>query len=159
MSPSPDIGSTKCGHDSHFVMRTGKIKPCGFSLIELMIVIVIISILAAIAFPSYQSSIRKSKRTAAKAALLDLASREEKYYSLNNTYASLTTLGMSSSIKDGGGNTLYSLSVGDITTPANAPTTNFVGTATPSGDQANDTCGTYTLNSLGQQTPTTAGCW
>lgn len=132
----------------------------GFSLIELMIVIVLIAIIAAIAFPSYQESIRKSRRTLAKTALLDLVSQEEKYYSLNNAYASLATLGISSSVTDSSGRSFYTLSVGDITTPENGPSTDFIATATPTGDQSNDTlCGEYTVNSLGQQTPTTSGCW
>ena len=60
----------------------------GFTLIELMVAIAIIGILAAIAFPSYQDSIRKSKRAEGKAALLDLQNRLERYFIDKNTYAS-----------------------------------------------------------------------
>ncbi len=59
----------------------------GFTLIELMITVVILSILAAIAIPAYTSEIRKSRRTEARSALLDLASREERYFSTTNTYS------------------------------------------------------------------------
>ena len=55
----------------------------GFTLVELMVVIVIASILMAIAVPSYKNSIRKSRRTDAKTALLDLAGREERFNSTN----------------------------------------------------------------------------
>jgi type IV pilus assembly protein PilE len=55
---------------------TGRTDSRGFTLVELMVVIVIASILMAIAIPSYKTSIRKSRRTDAKTALLDLAGRE-----------------------------------------------------------------------------------
>lgn len=51
----------------------------GFTLIELMIVVALIGILAAIAYPSYQQYVLKSKRTEAKAALMDLAQNQEKF--------------------------------------------------------------------------------
>jgi len=57
-------------------MTTGRADSRGFTLVELMVVIVIASILMAIAIPSYKNSIRKSRRTDAKTALLDLAGRE-----------------------------------------------------------------------------------
>ena len=59
----------------------------GFTLIELMVAIAIIGILAAIAFPSYQDSVRKSKRAEGKAALLDLQNRLERYFIDRNSYA------------------------------------------------------------------------
>jgi len=61
-------------------------RAAGFTLVELVAVMLIGAILMAIAIPAYQSQIRKSRRTDAKTALLDLAAREEKYFSLNNTY-------------------------------------------------------------------------
>ncbi len=62
-------------------------RAAGFTLIELMIVVTIVAILAAIAVPSYNSSIRKSRRTEAKTALADLAAREERYFATQNLYA------------------------------------------------------------------------
>lgn len=55
----------------------------GFTLVELMIVVVIGSILLGIAVPSYMSSIRKTRRSEAKTAALELAGREERYLSTN----------------------------------------------------------------------------
>lgn len=60
----------------------------GFTMMELMIAILIIAILAAIALPSYQDSIRKSKRAEGKAALLDLQNRMERFFIDRNTYLS-----------------------------------------------------------------------
>jgi type IV pilus assembly protein PilE len=70
-------------------MRTNTMKHshlAGFSLIELMVVVVITAILASIAVPAYNNSIRKSRRTEAKTALLDAAAREERYFATQNQY-------------------------------------------------------------------------
>jgi type IV pilus assembly protein PilE len=64
-------------------------RSAGFTLIELMTVLVIGTILATIAIPAYRGQIQKSRRTEARTALLDLAAREERYLSTNNTYSSL----------------------------------------------------------------------
>jgi len=58
----------------------------GFTLVELMVVVVITAILASIAVPAYQSSVRKSRRTEAKTAIMDLAAREERYFATQNIY-------------------------------------------------------------------------
>jgi type IV pilus assembly protein PilE len=55
----------------------------GFTLIELMVVVVIATILLSVAVPSYMAQVRQSRRTEAKTAILDLAGREERYFSTN----------------------------------------------------------------------------
>lgn len=61
----------------------------GFTLIELMVVVVIATILVSIAVPSYMSQVRESRRTEAKTAVLDLASREERFFSTNGALYSI----------------------------------------------------------------------
>ena len=62
----------------------------GFTLMEVMVTVAIVGILAAIAFPSYQDSVRKSRRTDAKNALTQAVANMERYYNQNNTYAAAT---------------------------------------------------------------------
>jgi type IV pilus assembly protein PilE len=131
----------------------------GFTLIELMIVVAIVAILAAIAYPSYTNFIRKSHRAAAKTALLDLASREERFYSTNNNYStSLSTLGYTVAKVPNSSQDYYTVSVGFGSSGDNST---FSLTATPDGDQQKDTCGTYTLDNTGAQGSTTSpsSCW
>lgn len=61
-------------------------KSAGFSLIEVMIVVAIIGIIAAYAYPSYQEQISKGQRTEGQTFLLDAMARQERFYSENNTY-------------------------------------------------------------------------
>ena len=71
----------------------------GFSLIELMIVVVIAAILAAVALPTYRSYIVRSHRVDAQRALTDLAARQERYLYSNNKYTkNLSDLGGTSSM-------------------------------------------------------------
>ena len=133
----------------------------GFTLIELMVTVAIIAILAAIAIPSYQQYVMKSRRTAAKTALLDLASREEKYYATNNAYTSLANLGYSNLV--GGAVQVPSSSEHyyDITVTLGTSSGSFTASAAPTGAQASDACGTFQITDLGAQTVTgtDSNCW
>jgi len=122
---------------------------------------VVVALLLAIAAPSYRQSVRKSKRGDAKTALLDLASKQERYFSTRNTYVNdATKLGYAAAFPisvPGGSQQSYNLTV----TAATATT--FTATATPQGDQASDDCGTYKIDQAGNQTVTgtipASQCW
>jgi type IV pilus assembly protein PilE len=66
----------------------------GVTLLELMIVVVIVAILATIAYPNYREFVARAKRNEAKAALLQIAQNQERFYLQNNTYTTdMTQLG------------------------------------------------------------------
>ncbi|MFD2273238.1 type IV pilin protein [Undibacterium arcticum] len=58
----------------------------GFTLIEVMIVVAIVAIIASVAFPSYQKSVIKAKRSEGRAALMQIMQQQERYYSQRTTY-------------------------------------------------------------------------
>ncbi len=144
----------------------------GFTLIELMIVVAIIVVLAGIAIPAYNKSVMKSNRAAAKTALLDLAAREEKFYSLTNSYSATPTdlYGTGATITFPmnaplSGQALYQIQFNSnypITTASGTTPATYAIEAVPisGGPQASDPCGTFYLNSAGQQSVSGSGsCW
>jgi len=135
----------------------------GFTLIELMIVVVIVSILAAVAYPSYQDSVRKSRRSDGTAALLQAAQILERCYTELNSYASTTCSIVTAAappinIVTGTGG-LSGAGYYTITATPTATTYTLTATPTALGGQNNDSCGTYTLTQTGARTPATTGCW
>ncbi|HKT27389.1 type IV pilin protein [Dyella sp.] len=140
----------------------------GFTLIELMIVVAIVAILAAIAIPQYRKYVQKSNRATAKSALLDLSRREETYYSTNNSYTlNLVSLGYSNITNNqiqvpNSNNPTYTIG---FTAPATSGSSasSYTASATPTGSQTGDGCGTYSVDYLGNQLPSTtsggSSCW
>lgn len=120
--------------------------PGGFTLIELMVVVVIVAILTSIAYPSYQQHIVRVHRSAAQSLMLDLANREQQWFAANRTYATDEALGFSMP------NDLSGFYTGDIA-PVSGPPPGFTITFTPvvGGSQADD--GALTLDGVGNKTP------
>lgn len=123
-------------------------RQSGFTLIELMIVVVIVGILAAIAYPSYQNQVRKTKRTEAKAALTELANREEKYYAQCLKYTDQIANPVPQNVP-GDCNAAHGLGMGSAScTAALCKTETGLYALTVTGLGATNT--TYTLNAVAQ---------
>ena len=129
----------------------------GMTLIEIMIVVVIVGILAAVAFPAYTRYVMRANRVDGTAALLRLAAAQERFYLQNNTYAANPgAMGIA-----GTESNFYALAI----TAANA--TGYTATATAQGRQADDDdCQVLSINQLGQRSSldsggadSTATCW
>jgi type IV pilus assembly protein PilE len=113
----------------------------GFTLIEVMIVVAIIGILAAIAIPSYSSYIRKSRRADAMAALSQAQTTIERCYAVNFSYA-MPPCAAPPAASDRG---YYAIT-------AVSTATTYTLTATAAGSQVADTkCTTMTIDQANQQ--------
>jgi len=130
----------------------------GFTLIELMVVVVIVAILVGIAYPAYVDQMRKTRRSEGKALLMELMSAEERHYTENGTYTTdFTQLGYSSatSVTSDGG--WYKVTASQCGSDALSICVRL--SAAPQGAQAADACGTLTLDSRGNRGAATTGCW
>ena len=146
--------------------RPGGPRMGGFTLVELMIACVILAIIVAIALPSYNAQTQKSRRTDARNALLDIAGREERFFSVGNAYSQLPTdVGYAgAAFPVNSANNYYSITV---VAPAGANPPSFTITATAIGVQANDAaCASFTVDQTGLQTALNSGgvlnsttCW
>jgi len=140
----------------------------GFSLVELMIVVAIVAIISAFAYPSYQRYVIKAKRTVAQNALLQVADRQQQFFMDNKRFAAdLTNLGFGANpyvVNDDGAPTVagdaqavYSLSLTNVTA------TTWTVTAAPlHGQLSRDTyCGSLSLTQAGTKGKTGASddCW
>ncbi len=123
-------------------MKTDPRRAKGITLIELMIVVVIVGILVAIAFPSYTENVNSGRRADGQGALVNTAQRLERCFTQFNSYAAAGGCGIVFPIASPEG--FY-----QITAPARTATT-FTLLATPQGPQVNDTrCANLSLTHTG----------
>ena len=128
-------------------------KQHGFTLIELMIVVVILGIIAAFAIPSYQDHMRKTRRSDAKSALSDLAARQEQFFLDNKTYTTvLADLNATATSPEG----YYTIAI----SPAPATTATAFQLVASNPTFVDPQCATLTIDHLGLKTsaPNT-NCW
>lgn len=123
-------------------------KPRGFTLIELMIVLVVVAILASIALPSYRESVKRGNRRAAQAVMMDIVNRQHQYFIANRAYATTAELNYTLP-PEVSVNYTYG-----ITLDAGPPP-GFTVTFAATGSQASD--GDLSVDSVGAKTP--AGKW
>jgi type IV pilus assembly protein PilE len=139
-------------------------KQRGVTLIELMTVVVIVTILASVAIPSYRSYLIRTKRSDAKTALLNVRAAQEKYYLQNNKYtADLSATGLG--LRPTSDNGLYTIAV-DLGTADTETDQAYTAIATPAEGrgQADDTkCLVMTLTDVGLRGVSGPGgvdyCW
>ena len=153
-------------------MKRNNLKPGkaqhGVTLIELMIVVAIIAILSAVAYPSYDRYVIKTKRSVAQSALLQVADRQQQFFMDNKQFATdLTNLGFPANpyvVDDDANQTVtsdpkaaYSLALSNVTA------TTWTATAAPlQGQLSRDTyCGSLSITQAGAKGKTGASddCW
>jgi type IV pilus assembly protein PilE len=132
-------------------LNKSRSKQRGFSLMELMVVVAIVGILAAIAYPSYQEQVRKSRRADCSGALAGLGNAMERFFTVNSTYLGAAAGGANTgapaifavACPTDGGQPTYNLTIQAATGST------YALQAAPIGPQAADKCGTLTLTNTG----------
>ena len=156
----------KSSHCQHSGSKRITSTQAGVTLIELLITVVIVGILAAVAYPSYQSHIATANRAEAKSILLETAQFFERNYTTNGCYhrtdnacasAANQTLPFAQSPKTG--TAKYNITVAYSTTAPCTLGQCYGLSAAPTGSMTGDACGTLTLAHTGAQGAAAADCW
>lgn len=141
----------------------------GFTLIDVLIAVAIVGLLSAIAFPSYQESIRKARRAEVKTMLMQLMQQQERYYMQHTSYIAFSAASTSADAKkfkwyssETPKTSSYEISatacpgqtIRDCVTLVAEP-----GTARVNLSFSDPLCGSLSLSSTGKISPAKTGCW
>ncbi|MEP4145677.1 MAG: type IV pilin protein [Halioglobus sp.] len=125
----------------------------GFTLVELMIVLVIVAVLAGIALPAYQDQVRKANRADAQSYLLEVAQKQQLYFNDSRSYATKVQLGFDD-LADGAVQAKWARVINNYTITFAVPTgvvpPTFSITLEPKGRQVGD--GTLVIDQAGTKT-------
>jgi len=125
----------------------------GFTLIEAVVVMAIAAILAAIAIPNYSEYVMRGHRSAVKAFISDVASRQSQFFVDRRNYAA--TVDALSMTAPADVALRYAVAIAVVA----GPPAGFQVTATPIGSQATDRCGLLTIDQAGNRTAIANRCW
>ena len=128
-------------------------RGAGFTLIELMVVVVVIGILSAIAYPSYQEHVRQARRAEVATVLLENAQLLERHYTRQGADDEGPPAALASQ-SPATGPAVY-----QIVASLAAESFTLTATAVAGGIMAGDVCATVTLNQVNQRLPDDSKCW
>lgn len=140
----------------------------GFTLIEVMIAVVIVGLLTALAYPSYQEYVRRAARAEARTAMMRMAQLQERYFTDRSQYLAITAGDLTSSTtlsawSDANwSGTSYATRKYNLTVATANTNTTFTITATPANGFTDPACGNLTLGSDGARSSSVgdaATCW
>ena len=125
----------------------------GFTLIELVVVMAVAAILAAVAIPNYSQYVMRSHRSEAQAFISDVASRQSQFFLDRRTYAG-TTAALNLPVPPEVA-LRYTIAIAVVA----GPPAGFQVTATPIGAQATERCGVLTVDQANNRTAVGTRCW
>ena len=125
----------------------------GFTLIEVMVVVVIVGVLAAIAYPGYLEHVRQTRRAEVTTLMLENAQRLERHYTRHGAYDAGAISGLVTQAPVSG-DAIYTLALA-----ADTHSYSITATARSGSLMAGDPCATYSLDQSGRRSPSDARCW
>ena len=126
----------------------------GFTLIELVVVMAIAAILAAVAIPNYSEYVMRSHRSAVQSFISDVASRQSQFFLDRRSFAA-TVAALNMAAPPADVTARYTVAIAVVA----GPPAGFQVSATPIGTQATDRCGLLTIDQAGNRTAVATRCW